>query len=325
MDTTTIISGSAHFLPLDLPLQIMRIPDHTAGPTTHKHDFTEMALVLNGLGKHRVGDEVYTIKTGDVFVILGDMSHGYPETDNLYVVNILMDIPRLGLPRADLGGLPGYHELFEVEPTMRGRAKFRNRLRLSMEQLAVATRLLTEIEEELGSGARGHGFIATALLMQLVGFLSRCYSQVEPERIRPVTQISKLLGYLERHYDEPLSIADMMRAVNMSQTSLMRTFGQIMGRSPTDHLIRLRVSKAQELLRRTTLPVTEIALAVGFCDGNYLARQFRRITGASPSDYRNTQAPKYPKYPKRSETPKYRKPSVKGRVGGRISLPAVPR
>ena len=72
----------------------------------------------------------------------------------------------------------------------------------------------------------------------------------------------------------------------MSQTSLMRTFGQIMGRSPTDHLIRLRVSKAQELLRRTTLPVTEIALAVGFCDGNYLARQFRRITGTSPSEYR---------------------------------------
>jgi len=286
MHTQKTLSGKDHFTPLELPIRVMRIPEHGASADTHKHDFTELALILNGVGKHQVGDEIYTITTGDVFVILGDMSHGYPEADSLYVVNILMDIPRLGIPKADLGSLPGYHALFEVEPAMRNRGKFQNRLRLSMDQLAGATGLLAEIEEELESGARGHGFIATAFLMQLIGFLSRCYSQVEPGAIRPVTQISRLLGYLERHYAESISIADMTRTAHMSQTSLMRTFGQIVGRSPTDHLIRLRVSKAQELLRRTTMPITEIAFAVGFCDGNYLARQFRRITGTSPRQYR---------------------------------------
>jgi len=291
MVSEDLLSGSKLFLSEQIPLRVMRMPSHAALETQHKHDFTELVMILDGVGKHRVGDEVYTIETGDVFVILGDMSHGYPKAENLYVVNILMDIPRLEMPAADLGALPGYHALFEIEPMMRNRGKFQNRLRLSITQLATATRLIAEIEEELGNGGRGSRFMAIAHLMRLVGYLSRCYSQIQPDKIRPVTQISKLLGYLERHYAEPVCIADMMNIAHMSQTSLMRTFGQIMGRSPADHLIRLRVSKAQELLRRTDVPITDIALAVGFCDGNYLARQFRRVTGKSPRQYRHSARP----------------------------------
>ena len=286
MSEPRTLSSSGVFAGALLPLRVMRIPAHGSGPVQHRHEFSELVVILGGSGKHRVGGEVYRIETGDVFVILGDTSHGYPEAEDLYLVNILYDPVRLGLPLADIGGLAGYHALFELEPKLRRNQRFRNRLRLSADQLAHVTQLIAELEEELNGERHGRYYLATAHLMRLIGYLSRAYAQIEEDEVRPVTQISKLLGHLERHCREPLRIGDLTRIAGMSQTSLMRHFGQVMGHSPIEHLIQLRIGAAKKLLRQTDLPITSIALEVGFCDGNYLARQFRRVVGVSPREYR---------------------------------------
>ena len=286
MADDSVISRLWAFSPTQFPLQVMRFPSHPVSHAKHRHEFTELVVILNGTAEHEVGRDIYTIETGDAFIILGDTKHAYHEPENLSLINVLMDIPRLGFPLADLRDLPGYHALFEVEPRVRRLGKFRNRLRLSMDQLSTVTRLIAELEEELIVRRSGCRFMAIARLMQLIGYLSRCYLHLEHDDIRPVSQISKLLGYMERHYAEPIAVADMMEAAAMSQTTLMRSFRRIMGRSPVDHLIRLRVAKAQDLLRHTDMPISTIARNVGFCDGNYLARQFRRVTGISPRQYR---------------------------------------
>lgn len=290
--TLSRIEASQVFADPSLRLKVMRYPSHPSGPDQHSHDFHELVLILKGRGRHAVGDEAYALEAGDVFVILHDTHHGYPETRELSLINILYDPEQLGIPVADLGALPGYHALFTVEPRWRRQGNFRNRLQLTAEQLAHATELVARVEEELEEGRRGHGFMAVTHLMQLIGHLSRCYSQVDRDRRRPVEQISEVLGYMERHYAEPLTVADLMRVAHMSQTSLMRTFDRVMGRSAIDHLIRLRISKAKSLLRRTTLPITEIAFQVGFNDGNYFSRQFRKLAGVSPRDYRRERRPR---------------------------------
>ena len=264
----------------------MRLPNHGSNAVQHRHEFHELVLILDGRGVHRVGNEEYPLVPGDVFAILGDTSHGYPEVDDLYLINILYDPVRLGLTQADIGALPGYHALFSLEPMIRGTRQFRNRLRLTPDQLAQATQIIAEMEDELGSKRHGRYFLACAHLMRLIAYLSRAYAQINEERTIPVTQLSKLLAYMERHYREPLQVADLTRVAAMSQTSLMRHFSQTIGHSPIEHLLRIRVSKAQTLLRQSDLPIGAIALEVGFCDGNYLARQFRRLTGQAPSAYR---------------------------------------
>ncbi len=268
-------------------LHIARVPDHgSSGDNQHSHSFHELVVIVDGHGKHHVEDEVYEIEAGDVFALLGDTRHGYQETQNLYVINVLFDPAQLGIPLADLGSLPGYHALFTVEPRVRRQQKFNNRLRLSMEQLSHAVKLIAEAEEELEHRKRGYRFAATTHLMRLIGYLSRCYSELEMDETRPVTQISELLGYMERHYAEPLSVEDLMQVANMSQTTLMRKFKEIMRRTPIDYLIRLRITKARELLRRSKMSITDVAFEVGFTDSNYFARQFRKVAGVSPREYR---------------------------------------
>ena len=279
----SVFTGAAY------PLRVMRCPRHAASYTQHAHDFTELVVIVEGSGKHKVEDSVYRIEAGDVFVILGDMRHCYPGVDGegcLSLINLLYDPQQLAFPLADVVGLSGYHALFELEPTLRRQGKFQNRLRLSVEQLAQALKLIAEMEEELISANEGRHFLAIAHLMRLIGFLSRCYSQLDFDEVRPVEQISKLLSYMEKNYSRPLTVSDLMGVAHMSQTSLMRVFSQLMGHSPIEHLIRLRVDKARQLLRRTDMSVTEVAQNVGFCDGNYLARQFRSVAGVSPREYR---------------------------------------
>ena len=71
-------------------------------------------------------------------------------------------------------------------------------------------------------------------------------------------------------------------------SSLLRHFKQINGSSPKEYLIGLRINYACELLDSTQLSIGEIAFKSGFNDSNYFTRQFRRVTGRSPRDYRRT-------------------------------------
>ena len=268
------------------PIKVMRMPAHGSEPIQHRHEFLELVIIVGGAGKHWVEDEKYRLEAGDVFLILNNMRHSYLEASNLSLINILYDMRQINFPLADIGTLPGYHALFELEPKIRRQRKFQNRLRLSVSQLTEALRLVAELEEELQPDKQGGYFFAIANLMRLIGFLSRCYSELELPESRPLQHFSKLLGYIEKNYAVPLRIKDLTRVAHMSQTSLMRTFKQLMGRSPIDHIIRLKISKSRHLIRHTDMSLSEIAEQVGFCDSNYLSRQFTKIVGMSPREFR---------------------------------------
>ena len=183
MSDSRRIDHATVFATPDLPLRVVRLADHGAAPIQHSHSFHELVLILSGLGTHAVGDETYRLGAGDVFVVLGDTTHGYPQTRRLSLINILYDPTHLGIPVVDLGALPGYHALFTVEPQVRRQQKFTSRLRLHMQQLAHATELVAHMEEELSEQRRGYKFMAVARLMELIGYLSRCYSRLELEEL----------------------------------------------------------------------------------------------------------------------------------------------
>jgi AraC-like DNA-binding protein len=252
----------------------------------HTHDATELVLVLAGRGTHDTRDEEYRIAQGDVFVIQGDEEHGYRDTSRLALVNILFDVRRLGLPRADLGHVAGHHVLFEIEPRLRRRRHTGARLCLGPEDLEHAADLVARIEAELANGAAGFRFLATALLMQLLGFLSRCCSDIRPVRGEAMLRIGRVLSYLNHHFAEPIHVGALTRLSHMSPSSLRRAFREAVGVSPMTYLIRLRVRRGAELLRAPDARVTDVAYQVGFSDGNYFSRQFRQVLGLSPREYK---------------------------------------
>ena len=87
---------------------------------------------------------------------------------------------------------------------------------------------------------------------------------------------------------EDISLDDLAVEANLSPFHFARMFKQSVGVPPRVYLTRLRVEKACELLEQTDLPITEIALEVGYSSSQVLARVFLKHMRMSPSDYRRT-------------------------------------
>ncbi len=78
----------------------------------HRHEFSELVLVIGGTGIHVTGKFRQELIRGDVIVITGRRAHGYEKTQGLNLLNILIRrdwLPRIG---GELHMLPGYHVLF---------------------------------------------------------------------------------------------------------------------------------------------------------------------------------------------------------------------
>jgi AraC-like DNA-binding protein len=252
----------------------------------HAHEFSEIVIVTGGSGVHVTGEDSWQLSAGDTFVIGGSRPHDYLNMEELRLINILFDQEDLSLELKDLPSLPGYHALFHLEPSWRKRHEFKSRLRLSQKDLSIAIALVERLDAELEQRTAGFGFLATAVFMQLVGHLSRCYDQSRNADSRALLRIAQTIAHLETCYAENVKLAELVSIAGMSRRSFLRAFEAATGSTPIDYLIQLRLSRAAALLRRTTQSITDIAFQVGFQDSNYFSRQFRQRYGMSPSAYR---------------------------------------
>jgi AraC family transcriptional regulator len=92
--------------------------------------------------------------------------------------------------------------------------------------------------------------------------------------------------FIEAHLEENISLQVLAAIVGLSMCHFARAFKQSEGVTPHDYVLRCRVKRAQELLADTDLPLSEIAIAVGFADQSHCARRFREHVGLTPSRYR---------------------------------------
>jgi len=252
----------------------------------HSHDFSELVIINSGRGIHFTETDRFPVVAGDVFVLLGDTLHGYDEVEDLSLTNVLFLPKRLQLPVRDIRSLPGYHALFTLEPQYRSEQKFGARLHLETEEMVRLEAWVDELDRELARRKAGYQFVSLALFMEIVAFLSRCYGRNRSASSRHLLRIANAVSHIEEHYDETLSLEKLTEVAHLSKSSLTRCFQQALGVSPIEYLIQLRVRKAADLLRSSDTKIIGVAFTVGFTDGNYFARQFRRIMGVSPSEYR---------------------------------------
>ena len=90
---------------------------------------------------------------------------------------------------------------------------------------------------------------------------------------------------IDRDYADPLDVPALARIAHVSSSHFSRSFKATFGETPHRYLQRRRIERSMALLRDTTTPVTDVALAVGFASLGTFSRTFRDIVGASPSDY----------------------------------------
>ena len=100
--------------------------------------------------------------------------------------------------------------------------------------------------------------------------------------------VNNALKYMEEHYQEKLKLQDVADQVYVSQWHLSKLLNRYKGQSFSDILNNIRIEKAKELLRDPSLRIGDIADMVGFLDMAHFSRVFKRQTGLSANEYRNS-------------------------------------
>jgi AraC family L-rhamnose operon transcriptional activator RhaR/AraC family L-rhamnose operon regulatory protein RhaS len=273
------------FHPDGFPISVeRREPQELFEP--HAHEFAELVIVTGGKCLHVTGQDSWELTAGDVFVIAGPREHEYRDLVDLRLVNILYQPNQLKMGLLDLPSVAGYHALFTLEPSWKKRQSAKDRLHLGGKEMVQVIELVDRLEVELKTREPGFGFMATAAFMQIIGMLSRCYGRSPSPDGRALLRIGEALSHLERNIHREVNLEELASIAHMSRRSFLRVFQSATGTSPLAWVIEQRINRACNLLRHTDRRVTEVAFDVGFNDSNYFTRQFRKVTGLSPRDYR---------------------------------------
>ena len=110
----------------------------------------------------------------------------------------------------------------------------------------------------------------------------------EDEDARTTLIRAEMYAFVEAHYQQDISMQDAAAALRYSDAYFCKLFKQCFKVNFSAYLNQYRVDKACQLMQDPRLSLREVATACGYADANYFTRVFKRLTGQTPSEYRNT-------------------------------------
>lgn len=105
--------------------------------------------------------------------------------------------------------------------------------------------------------------------------------------------INRVLDYIDENLAHSFSLEELARQANFSKFHFHRIFSALLGESPFQYILRLRLEKAaSRMLMQANEPLTNIAYQYGFLDLSVFSRNFKKYFNTSPSVYREQQLKK---------------------------------
>jgi len=113
------------------------------------------------------------------------------------------------------------------------------------------------------------------------------YFDLLDEKIDKNGPIDLVINYIAKHYDNPdLSLTLISEKIGIAPTYLCSIFKKYTGKTLNQYITEYRIKKAKELLNDKLLRVSNVSSMVGYRDGNYFTKIFKKYTNLSPSEYR---------------------------------------
>ncbi len=165
-----------------------------------------------------------------------------------------------------------------------------------LELLIILSRAAVEagakIEEMLGMR---YGFVTElaklkdqeALCLWVVKALEKLTDQIYQTRnVKNYQRLKKAFEIIETHYSNPLTVEQIAKETCLSPSRLSHIIKGELGMTLGDYISRVRIDKAKGLLKDRELPISQIALEVGFPDQSYFTKVFKKIEKCTPKDFR---------------------------------------
>jgi AraC-like DNA-binding protein len=250
-------------------------------PKWHFHPEIELVYIKGGHGKRHIGSHVSYFENGDLILIGSNLPHlGF--TDRLTAhqnETVIQVLPELLVPGfLELPEMAAIRRLFErarVGMYFTGKTKYEQGERLEgLKDLPPFERLLEllDIFQQLAQSEEYES-------LNVAGFVDEVGAHHQ-ERFRIIQH------FVATHYQEPVSLKEVSKEVNMTVPAFCRYFKKISGKTFVRYLNEYRVTHACKLLSEEHGTVAEVAFDSGFNSLSQFNRLFKSVTGKSPTAYR---------------------------------------
>lgn len=129
---------------------------------------------------------------------------------------------------------------------------------------------------------------ALTLIQQYISTLLQHQPATPPKDIpSPEPMVDSACQFLKKNHAQKLPLSSLAEHACLSPFHFQRIFTKRMGISPNDYLQAHRVAEARQQLSRS-IPLSELAISLGFFDQSHFTRTFRNVMGVSPGNYRKT-------------------------------------
>jgi AraC-like DNA-binding protein len=237
----------------------------------HWHETHSVGVITGGRSTYVNGTHAEVVERGAVVVINpGDVHGCNPVGDAAWsYVMFYFDPAWLGQVQARLRG--------DAEVAFRPYA--RPALR-APHLVAAGERLFARLVD---AGCSHADKVAAA-----TGFVARLDRELVPARevdAAVTPKVERVARYIDTHFADPLPLQDLCEHAQLSGSHLIRAFRQRFGVAPHEYQINRRIQYARARLREGAA-IAQVALDVGFADQAHFQRVFKRLTAATPGQYR---------------------------------------
>ena len=266
----------------NFPLNIMDVEHHDK-IWLHSHDFYELVYIDKGFSMHVCNDTSTVLTSGDLFILRPGQVHAYISACHTGLYNCLFKIEIFDGVLNDLIKLPGLDQIFSLDITPHW-----EKLCLDLTERREVILYLEKMKWERLNRVVGWELKIKNLLCELLILYSRLYNRHSNvfDDSGHLQYVYKALSYIDTHCGSDFFIRDIANFVGITPDYLAKHFKAAIGISPMEYVKNFRIAKAMEQLKLTTKSVAIVAREVGFSDISHFSRQFKQVTGQSPTVFR---------------------------------------
>lgn len=261
-----------------------RIPELFSEVQMHWHNEFEINYIINGNSIFICGDEKFVAHTGDIIILPPNMLHAISSYENQtqFYHTFVFSPDMLGASENDRCTveciLPIINELFGMNVHITASHSRYHELKRSVETIFECIHQNTALSDML----------IKSELLRIFWILENhgdIYRKKEAETSRSEI-IRPALEFINDNFRDNITIEQLADVVHLSKSYFMGRFHEVTGTGALEYIIRKRLKYACDLLLKTGKTTAEIAFESGFRNLSNFNRQFSRIVGCTPREYR---------------------------------------
>ena len=249
----------------------------------HFHNYLEVGYCNEGYGKLVIKDKTYDYEKGMFTIVPANIPHTTENPDGNVSFWEYMFVDIESFLKTEMGT-----SKLNIKDTLStvNKSGFLLKVDENADMAELITLMINECKAKDRYSSEALAGFLRAFTVDLIRLARENDTLIKNEPMSNYVAVA--IKYIEAHFAENVKVSDIAKECGLSESHFRRTFEQSTNIRPLDYLNMVRVDKACELLYKKDLSMDEVGKQAGFETTSSFNRNFKRLTGKSPLQWKHS-------------------------------------